>query len=102
MSIANLLKYIEAITLLLPLIDKIVTMVEGLFSKLGSGQGTAKKKAATDLVEVSLLNAGLDLPEEVLSGVVDSIVKIKNATGEFTHGLSQAPPDAESFKAPEF
>jgi hypothetical protein len=76
MGLENLLKYIEAITLLLPLIEKIVTMIEGLFGKLGVGQGAAKKEAATDL-----------------AGLVDSVVKIKNQTGVFTHGLSRAPPD---------
>jgi hypothetical protein len=85
MSIANLLKYIEAITLLLPLIEKIVAMVEGLFSKLGVGQGAAKKEAATDVAKAVLGSTALDVPDEVLSAVVDSIVKIKNATGEFTH-----------------
>lgn len=88
MGLENLLKYIEAITLLLPLIDKIVTMIEGLFAKLGAGQGAAKKEAATDFAKIGLLNAGLDLPDEVLSGLVDSVVKIKNQTGLFTHGLS--------------
>jgi len=102
MSIANLLKYIEAITLLLPLIEKIVTMVEGLFSKLGVGQGAAKKEAATEVAKVALVNAGLDLPEEVLSGLVDSVVKVKNATGEFTHGLSRAPPNPERLEAAEY
>ena len=88
MGLENILKYIEAIMLLLPLIEKIVSMIEVLFMKLGSGQGAAKKEAATGLAEIALLNAGLDLPYEVLSGLVDSIVKIKNQTGAFTHGLS--------------
>jgi len=85
MSLVNLLKYIEAITLLLPLIDKIVSMVEGLFSKLGVGQGAAKKEAATDVAKAVLGSTALDLPDEILSGVVDSIVRVKNATGEFKH-----------------
>lgn len=85
MGVENLLKYIDAITMLLPLIDKIVTMIEGLFGKLGSGQGAVKKEAATGLAQVALFNAGLDLPDEVLSGLVDSVVKIKNQTGAFTH-----------------
>lgn len=92
MGIENLMKYIEAITLLLPLIEKIVTMVESLFSKLGGGTGVAKKEAATEVAKAALVKAGLDLPDEVLSGMVDAVVKVKNQTGEFTHGLSQAPP----------
>ena len=92
MSIENLLKYIEAITLILPLIDKVITMIEGLFKKYGAGQGVEKKAAATKMVEVALINAGLDLPDEVISEMIDTVVKIKNQKGEFTHGLSQAPP----------
>jgi len=102
MSLVNLLKYIQAITLLLPLIEKIVTMVEGLFSKLGVGQGAAKKEAATDVAKAVLGSTALDLPDEVLSGVVDSIVRVKNATGEFTHGLSQAPPNTGRLEAAEY
>jgi hypothetical protein len=100
MGFENLLKYIEAITLLLPLIDKIVTMIEGLFKSLGAGQGGAKKAAVVDLAQNVLLGAGLALPDVVLSKMIDSVVKVKNATGEFTHGLSQAPPikeDVETF-----
>ena len=83
MGLENFLKYIEAITLLLPLIDKIVTMIEGLFEKLGAGQGAAKKEAVTEISKAVLANTGLDLPDQVLSPLVDSVVKIKNLTGEF-------------------
>lgn len=102
MSIVNLLKYIEAITLLLPLIEKIVSMVESLFSKLGGGTGAAKKEAATDVAKAALVKAGLDLPNEVLSGMVDAIVNIKNQTGEFTHGLSRGPPNSGRLEATEY
>jgi len=102
MPIANLLRYIEAITLLLPLIDKIVTMIEGLFSRLGGGQGAAKKEAASEVAKVALVNAGLDLPDEVLSSMIDSVVKIKNQTGEFKTSGSRAPPEGGGFKPPEF
>ena len=83
MGLENLLRYIEAITLLLPLIDKVVTMIEGLFGKLGGGRGAAKKAAATEMVKVALVNEGLYLPGAVLSGMIDSVVKVKNLTGEF-------------------
>jgi hypothetical protein len=92
MTLENFLKYIEAITLLLPFIEKIVTMIEGLFFKFGGGQGAAKKEAATDFAKIALLNAGLDLPDSVLSAMIDSVVKIKNQTGEFTSNLTRAPP----------
>lgn len=93
MGLENLLKYIESIKLLLPLILTIVTMVEGLFSKLGASQGAAKKEAAVEIGQAVLADAGLDLPDSMVSAMIDSVVKIKNQTGEFTHGLSQAPPD---------
>ena len=96
MTLENFLKYIEAITLLLPFIEKIVTMIEGLFMKLGGGQGAAKKEAATGLAEIALLNAGLDLPDSVLSAMIDSVVKIKNQTGEFKTNPNKAPPVLES------
>lgn len=83
MSIANLLKYIDAVTLLLPLIDKIVTMIEGLFAKLGPGQGSDKKEVAMAVSKAALSGGGLDLPEETISKMIDSVVAIKNLTGEF-------------------
>jgi len=92
MTLENFLKYIEAITLLLPFIEKIVTMIEGLFFKFGGGQGAAKKEAATDFAKIALLNAGLDLPDNMLSAMIDSVVKIKNQTGEFKANLTRAPP----------
>lgn len=92
MSLENLLKYIQAITLLIPLIETIVTMVERLFAKLGSGKGTAKKEAAMEMAKASLAGAGMDLPEEVISEVIDTVVGVKNKTGEFTSGELRAPP----------
>jgi hypothetical protein len=92
MGLENLLKYIEAITLLLPLIEKIVTMIEGLFAKMGPGQGAAKKEAAIDFAKIALLNAGLDLPDEALSAMIDSQVKIINQTGGFKAKPIRAPP----------
>lgn len=96
MTLANILMYINAVTLILPLIEKIVTMVEGLFSKLGPGQGVAKKEVATDVAKAALSGAGLTLPDEVVSNLIESVVSAKKLTGEFTHGLSQAPPVVES------
>lgn len=91
MSLANLLKYIDAVTLLLPLIDKIVTMIEGLFAKLGSGQGALKKEVGMEVSKAALSGAGLDLPEETISKMIDSVVAIKNLTGEFVAPAPQAP-----------
>jgi hypothetical protein len=101
MSLANLLKYIEAVTLLLPLVEKIVTMVEGLFSKLGPGQGAAKKVAVKEVAKAALVGYGLSLPVETIDQLVDSVVSIKNQTGEFTHGLSQAPPGSKTVESPD-
>lgn len=92
MSIANLLKYIDAVTLLLPLIDKIVTMIEGLFAKLGSGQGAVKKEVAMETSKAALSGAGLGLPEETISKMIDSVVAIKNLTGEFVAPAPGALP----------
>jgi len=94
MSLANLLKYIQAVTLLLPLIEQIVTMVEGLFAKVGSGEGAAKKQAVKEIAKASLVGYGLSLPGETIDEVVDAVVAVKNQTGEFTHGLSRAPPES--------
>lgn len=94
MSLANLLKYIDAVMLLLPLIDKIVTMVEDLFAKLGSGQGAAKKEAVIEVAKAALVGAGLDLPEEAMSEMIDRVVSIKNYTGEFISPAPRAPPDS--------
>ena len=89
------MKYIDAVTLLLPLIDKIVTKIEGLFAKLGSGQGAAKKEVAMEVSKAALSGAGLDLPEETISKMIDSVVAIKNLTGEFVAPGPRAPPVKE-------
>ena len=88
MSLTNLLKYIEAITLLLPLIDNIVSMVERLFDEFGGGRGVAKKEAAKGLVVASLKTSGVDVPEEMMNELIDTVVKIKNETGEFKKAVS--------------
>ena len=72
-------------------------MVEGLFAKVGSGEGAAKKQAVKEIAKVSLVGYGLSLPGETIDEVIDAIVAVKNKTGEFTHGLSQVPPDSEAF-----
>jgi len=102
MPIENIFKYIQAIILVLPLVEKIVTMIEGLFSRLGGGRGAEKKEAATDVAKAALVNAGLDVPDEVLSSMIDSVVKIKNQTGEFKTSGSRAPPEGGGFKPSEF
>jgi len=88
MSIVNLLKYVDLITLLLPLIEKIITMVESLFNKFGSNSGTKKKSAVKKITKTILSGYELSLPEEVIDKVIDSVVEVKNQTGEFTHGGS--------------
>lgn len=101
MGIENFMKYIEAIMLLIPLIDKLVTMFEGLFSKLGSGQGAAKKEAVTEVAKAVMANTGLELPDEALSTLIDSSVKIKKLTGEFVAAAPQAPSESEGILVPE-
>jgi len=94
MTLANILMYINAVTLILPLIEKIVTMVEGLFSKLGPGQGVAKKEVATDVAKAALSGAGLALPDEVVSNLIESVVSAKKLTGEFVTAVPRAPPES--------
>lgn len=94
MSLENLLKYIEAITLLLPLIERVITMVEELFAKVGPGEGVAKKNAVKEIAKAALVGYGLSLPGETIDEVIDAVVAVKNQTGEFTHGLSRAPPES--------
>lgn len=92
MSLANILQYIEAFTLILPLIEKLVTLIEGLFSRLGSGQGAAKKKVVSELAKGALVGAGLDLPDEAISLMIDTVVSIKNESGEFVSPASGVGP----------
>jgi len=94
MTLANILMYINAVTLILPLIEKIVTMVEGLFSKLGPGQGVAKKEVATDVAKAALSGAGLALPDEVVSNLIESVVSAKKLTGEFVTAAPRTPPES--------
>ncbi len=95
MTVANILKYIQAVMLILPLIEKIVTMVEGLFQKLGSGQGAAKKEASMEVAKAALAGAGLGVPDEVIGSLIDSVVGVKNQTGEFITPAPRAPPVGE-------
>lgn len=95
MGLEKILKYIEAVTLILPLIEKIVTMVEGLFAKLGSGQGTAKKEVAMEVSKAALSGVGLGVPDEVISKMIESVVAAKNLTGEFVAPVPRGPPVKE-------
>ena len=94
MGIENILKYINAVMLVLPLLEKIVTMVEGLFAKLGPGQGLAKKEVAVDVAKAALSGVGLALPDEVVSNLIESVVSAKKLTGEFVTAAPRAPPES--------
>ncbi len=93
MGFEIIFKYIQMVMLILPLIEKIVGMIEGAFTKLGGGSGEVKKAAAMEVAKASLTGAGLDLPDETLSAMIDSVVGVKNASGEFKKTEVRAPPE---------
>jgi hypothetical protein len=85
MGLENLLKYLEAIALMLPLIEKVVLMIEGLFNKLGVGSGETKKEAAMVMARKMAADKNIIVPDDVLSEVIDLVVAEKNKSGDFMH-----------------
>ncbi len=88
MGLENILQYLQLIPVLLPLIDQVVGLIEKIFAIFNpsGGQGAIKKALAMQMLEM-VPGAAL-LPTDVLSGLVDGVVGVKNAGGEFKHSVA--------------
>lgn len=83
MSLENVALYVERITLLLPMIEKIVDLVEKIFSRFFPSMRTGEAKQATAMKMIQGYVG--DVPEAIIADTIDVLVKAKNQTGEFAH-----------------
>ena len=82
MAIENVMKYLELILKMLPLIDTLISFVEKMFVKLGIIKGgEAKENAVVNAVAA----LAPDLPESIVRGTVKMLVDMKNEAGDFKH-----------------
>ena len=81
MSLQNFIKYLEAIVSILPLIEKVIEFIEMIFKKLNIVKGGEVKKA----LAINILKEETEIPEDILSHTIDTIVEAKNYKKDFTH-----------------
>ena len=85
MSIENLVKYIEAITLLLPLVQQVVDMIEAAFKNSARFDGRSEMKKNIAVEVVSMAAGNLPINGELIPKLIDTVVAVENASGQFKH-----------------
>ena len=85
MNFEEVTQYIQMITLLLPLVQQVILMVENAFTgqKGFDGRSEMKKNIAVEVVKGFHPELAVDV--YVVSKMIDTIVSVKNASGEFKH-----------------
>jgi len=84
-SLENVLKYVNAIIAVLPLIEKVVELIERNFLNSHDNGSDTKTKKHLAMELLGSTGPDLGLNNAVVSQMVDSVVAVKNASGEFKH-----------------
>jgi len=81
---ADLVAILNFIIGLMPLIDKVVSLIESMFSR---SSGDRKKAMAVSMVNalVAAGAPGVVVPDGVVGKMIDGVVWAKNVGGVFTH-----------------